>query len=695
MFRLKTLFAALLLVASTGLATAQTPYAKPVCDPANAAYKTSTAAAGLPVVKTVIAGSSAMWVTLALGAYNQGNGVVGAQKNTHHYISNGNFNLVDTRPKAFSAANPSVNDSGKVWIVWDERTAFVSGTGTVCAPDVWIYMNTDSVVGNRAVFASIGTGSPAGNFGAYIEAPAIVPGKGGSGIAAKLWSPTVANQTDNDLPDQIAGIFTSANEGVLNAPNLVNVGATDIRPEDAFFAITRANSALGGGADSRDGLGYVSAAATGVNKTTPGAAPANCTGVVDAGHPAGQGSTLDDLHGNAILGHELDKALPGGTPSSFNVMAFNITGQDPFTCANLPAFKVIPVGASPIVFIHSNAGGQLANLKDATQQQLGKVFSGGGADASSFGLPAGPIAVFVREALSGTFNTVESTVMRHPSINSKYRNSMETGVDPTAGDNPLNGNGGRFRAIGTGREVAAVLNSPPAFNAVTGLGHGMDGIGFTFFSYGNVASIADNAGYSYITLNGIDPMWHNYVPGTAGINDPGQNPNPGRLPAVANLPGGCAGGASAVPCDESLIWAADTSYNTVGVTTTTFPSYSFPNLRNGAYPAWSVIRLVAAGAFNNANILVNTSQIYAVQATPDYVPFNTVKVGTTVVDPGLQVLRAHYGCTVPTCGLNILGNPNPALNNPERGRDAGGVILPKGDLKINLTQDAVGFVYFQ
>jgi hypothetical protein len=145
-----------------------------------------------------------------------------------------------------------------------------------------------------------------------------------------------------------------------------------------------------------------------------------------------------------------------------------------------------------------------------------------------------------------------------------------------------------------------------------------------------------------------------------------------------------------------LIWAADTSYNTVGVTTTTYPSYSFPNLRNGSYPSWSVVRLVAAGAFINATTLVNTSNIYAVQATPDYVPYNMVKSGTTVVDPGLQVLRAHYGCTLATCGLNFLGTAvNSSANFPERGRDAGGAILPKGDLKVNLTQDGTGFVFFQ
>jgi hypothetical protein len=123
------------------------PYAHAVCDPDDPAYKPGT-----PVVKTAIAGSSAMWVTMALGAYNSGKGIHGAIANTHHYVSNGNFNLVDTRPKAFGSANNSVIDSGQAWIVWDEATKYVAGTGTVCAPNVWVYLNTDSVVGNRAFF---------------------------------------------------------------------------------------------------------------------------------------------------------------------------------------------------------------------------------------------------------------------------------------------------------------------------------------------------------------------------------------------------------------------------------------------------------------------------------------------------------------------------------------------------------------
>ena len=73
-------------------------------------------------------------------------------------------------------------------------------------------------------------------------------------------------------------------------------------------------------------------------------------------------------------------------------------------------------------------------------------------------------------------NTTEYTVFRYPDV---YGISQETGV---AAQNPLakacTSGGKRFRAIGTGEEVKSVQNS--------GTNNGTDGIGYTFFSYGNV-----------------------------------------------------------------------------------------------------------------------------------------------------------------------------------------------------------------
>ena len=80
----------------------------------------------------------------------------------------------------------------------------------------------------------------------------------------------------------------------------------------------------------------------------------------------------------------------------------------------------------------------------------------------------------------------------------------------------------------------------------SGVNHGTDGIGYTFFSYGNVSAIANSASYGYLTLNGIDGIFHKY--GTT--IDPGQPSIAGALPSSANLPATCAGGAGNFPCAE-------------------------------------------------------------------------------------------------------------------------------------------------
>ena len=239
------------------------------------------------------------------------------------------------------------------------------------------------------------------------------------------------------------------------------------------------------------------------------------------------------------------------------------------------------MGAAPIVFITAKTGA-LQNLHSATEQQLQQVFSGKDCNASAFGLPAGSINVFLREPLSGTYNTTEATVMRYPTtytVGSFTGSpvaglSMETGVGAS---NPLantcaGGGGARYRAIGTGEEVKSVLNSN---NASVAFAAHQDGIGFTFFSYGNVSSIANNPAYGYIALNGVDPIFSSY--GAGPSVDPGQPAGEGVLPAQANLPAVCTTG---FPCSENVIWGN---------------GFSFPNLRNGTYRSWSLLRLVAIG----------------------------------------------------------------------------------------------------
>jgi hypothetical protein len=542
-------------------------------------------------VKVVLAGSSALWQSLALAAYKSGTCVSGGTAPCFHYTAK-NFNLTDGRPttKGGSAAV----DLGNVWIVWD----------SAATANVWAFIKVDSGVGDRCYYAQPHCNVNITTF----PAP-------GNLITSTLWGD---NSSDTTPPAGVSALFTSGT-------TLVNAAATDIRPEDALFATCRANSKLGGGVDGLAGLGY----------------GANASGVCPA-----FGTTLTNLEGSDIL-----SAYPAST-STAHILAFALSGKDPFTGTTVPLASTTSVGAAPVIFITQRTGA-LATVTNATDAQLQQVFSGANCNANAFGAPSANIQAYLREPLSGTMNTTEYSVFRYWNVSGI---SQETGV---AAQNPLSKacttGGSRFRAIGTGEEVSSVQNS--------GLDNGTDGIGYAFFSYGNVSAIADSASYGYLTLDGIDGIFHKY--GTT--IDPGQPAIAGALPSAATLPSSCAAN---FPCAENKIWSGN---------------LSFPNLRNGSYRAWSTLRIVSNGtALANANLLVTGSQTYVVNTVPDYVPAQ--KVSTT--DPGLSLLRSHYTQerVVP---VNI-------ATTGDKGGDAGGCILSNttvvatSDTTTKLAQAAPG-----
>jgi len=260
-------------------------------------------------------------------------------------------------------------------------------------------------------------------------------------------------------------------------------------------------------------------------------------------------------------------------------------------------------------------------------------------------------------------NTTEATVFRHPDVYTGTSSgaflglSQETNVNGAV-NNPLAGNSGtctssdglgaRYRAIGTGEEVKSVQNSASKF------ANALDGIGYTFFSYGNVGSIANNTSYGYVTLNNVDPIFASYGPqSSTGLGyDPGQPATAGTLPAAANLPCG------AFPCPENQIWTG---------------GLSFPNLRNGTYSAWSIVRLVSNGTpLTNAKALVKASQGFVVTSVPDYVPA-TKTVAGGITDPGLLLVRSHYQQY--DGAHTLLGAAPVNSGTTEAGGDMGGQIL--------------------
>lgn len=535
-----------------------------------------------------ISGSSAMWQTIALAAYNDGLCVTGNKKvkpPCFHYTTTGNFNVNDTRPlKVKKGGGTTAIDGGGVWIVWD----------SAATKNVWVYAKVDSVVGDRCFFAQpVCTISATSGYNYTVN---------GNKISSALWG------GDTTPPVDVQALFTTGTK--------VNTAATDIRPEDGAFAACRVNSVAGSNAfgDGLDGLGYNANNASGI-----------CP----------QYDTT--ISATARIGKLVGTPIKSGIDTTFaNVLAFNISGHDPFTNTAIPAYTTISVGQAPIVFVVSKiAAHGLANVTNATAAELQTIFSGTDCDAhildNTQPLHTGINAV-LREPLSGTMNTTEASVFRRPvqtSPNQVIGVSQETGVFNVTLTNPLSatacasGTGTRTRAIGTSQEVATVK-----------AGGAPDAIGYTFFSFGNVSSLA-GANYGYLKLEGVDGI------GTASFP---------QVPTCI------------FPCSETSIWGGA----------------SFPHLRDGTYSAWSLLRMVTT-TLNAANVqgLVDTSQAYVVADTPDYVPAETVPFGCTsgCTDNGLLWWHTHYqqldgaGNNLGPAGNN--GNWNATTHNPTNG-DAGG-----------------------
>lgn len=654
----KKMFAAALLAATATLA--------PV------AYATTT-------VHVVAAGSSALYQATALAAYNDlAPGFVPAGgTGPYHFTNSGSAFLRDTR------SAPIPDEFGNLWVVWVQDSA-----GNIT--DVWMDLSVDSTVGNRAFFAVDGNN----NRGVQLQLGSITNATAGSGrIAAQLWSGGVCGSganCDTNLPTALVAFLNN------NQPR-VNAGFTDIRPEDAKFATNRANSTLN--STTYAGLGYGTGTAT-------------------------------------LVGTPIRSAFSGAQATPVN---FALTGSDPISKKPHRPYTTIPIGASPIVFVvnRSNASGLgqqdtsgnylYTNVTDYYVKSVSKttgvstyafplvgLFNGQGVSTSAANqkfcdgnnaaftktdnktpVMGGTFPVFpiLREPLSGTMNTTEFDTFRiyggqktPTTTGTPSKFSQEQGINPSLGpgaagssNNPLylncvNGGGARYRGIGTGEVTNGGNSATSPFGITGGVLNLQDSIAYTFFSFGNVSKFATAAtpsNYGYLTLDGVDPIFANYNGG-----DPGQPAGaggvPGQLPACNVTKNGTPGG-----CTVSDVW----NNSTYG------PSY--PNLRNGTYRAWSLLRVVAEPTNTDVANLIAAAQNEVDNKLADFVPF--VASSTVANEPGLTVYREHFndagvsitaanGCTNPGASGNFsLGGGTPGgtcstAGTPEAGGDVGGLI---------------------
>jgi len=532
-------------------------------------------------------GSSALYVELGQAAITGAGGSGTACSWT--LGKNSNILARDAR------TGTATDEQGNIWVVW------TPGTGTCTLPtgafNIWSYMSLDSTVGDRCYFEVDSSGTPG-----CVQVLTVANTVAG---ANKLCYPSATTCTFfKDNP----GTLPTAVSGALNGQHYF-VAGTDIRPEDAKFATYRLLQPCDAQLNRQpfdqivrqvEGLAY---------------------------GPGPVGTQIKSFYSGAL----------------FNVLDFNITGNDPInTTQPVPAFTVLPVGAQPIVVAvgpNDTTHNGLNLATDIPMYVLANFYDGAlgrANDVTSAAVNWG-VTTLVREPLSGTYNVFEFSAINNSQSHfsqDEFNCNANTGAlvsNPmnllSIAGQPANGSGQqsfRRRVIGTGEMTAQLQNASDTD----------DRLGYFFWSAGNASGLTN---VKYLTVNGVDPLLDSYT-----LN--------GTIAGGA-LPGS---GATGDP----------------GITKVTFK-----NLNAGDYPIWSALRLVTRSPFTTAvnNLVTALGNLNSTNSTA---PNDFISLAN------LQVWHSHY--SLPAIGVNTVANGttvNPATPGDlcnstgalaEAGGDAGG-----------------------
>ncbi len=471
----------------------------------------------------------------------------------------------DNRNSYTNPANSIPDTTGNVWIEWDNSTSPTK----VCA-----YIAVDSAVGQRLFFAN-----PRGQLNLPTGFTCATP-PAGNNLVPGLTDATLTTTVCNEIFGNNAATSTC----ITGTQCVFNAAPTDIRPEDTLWATTRAYDSL------------PSPYACGPNQTL-GYSPGPATDV---------GVNINSAFSTSYV-----------TP-----VLWALSGNDPISGLPVQPWQTGDVGAQTLLVIvnvadTSTNGLGSSQLKNINTWQVGYIWSGN-ATTTEFIVPGAtetdvtPLHVLQREPLSGTYNTFEYNELG----SGKGGNfSQECGVtNPTGGSpyNPLDltnatTGGTRQRVIGNG-QMSTELESVE------------DGIGYEFFSFGNVAPLIGLA--RYLSVDNVEPLYSSY----------GSNPNGGGVFPSCTTP----------PC-----------------------KLTFPNVASGAYPIWNVLRVTTASP-EPATIatLFADAETQAKNEISDFLPVP------------LTILRSHFTDPLQT---NTPANGLLCTGQLQVGGDMGGQILTKAE----------------
>ena len=563
-------------------------------------------------VQFVGVGSSAMFNTISAAAFTDLCSSRSGSDCRHWSQSGKNAGDNQNWAQGVDSRNNAIPpEAGTFFVAWDNNSSPIK---------IWSYLSVDTIVGQRLFFA-VPRATQQIDSGALTAA-------GGNKVPSAI---LLNRQTNLDQADETAGIPSA----VLSAIQTTFTAAiSDVRPEDAKFEVNRILATF---TASGTGLGYGN--------------PANATCF-----QAPDSWTVSNILGCPIYGTWGGRSVP---------VQYSLTGTDPFTGSAAWKWKTIEVGAEPIIFVYNasntsglgvlGADGNVAfkNLNRITAAEVFNGTLGRGQDldpsltAALQGIPVNPpVFPILREPLSGTMTTTEFNVFRSVEMLKDLPTaaSQETRVnlgnscalnsncpDPLYLPGP--GSSIRYRAIGTGAEISGVSN-------VGGVKHIADSIGYAFFSFGNVNPIGGTSGVGrYVTLDGVDPF--NAAYGSYTFDS--VTYSPGQLPL----------------CTAPCIQPGGTS---------------LPNVRNGSYGAWSIIRAVSDSTginLTNTQALVTAAQNEVNNTTADFVPFVCKDTsGLCTGEPGLHVFHSHF------TPAGVAGAPhNGNTSSTESGGDVHGAVF--------------------
>jgi hypothetical protein len=372
---------------------------------------------------------------------------------------------------ALEATDPTVStnntETGNAWVAWT-----IGSGGTSCsapgAADIYVFLQTDSVIGNRCLFNGCKLGS------------AGTPS--GSAPSNLIFSTDcTGSETSCEVP-LAASVWTALNKLA------VTVAATDIRPEDAKFAtlrgLTSCDSAVVSGSQYL-GLGYTSGGSpilsyysnstfhvTNFNLPTSGISviPVGATPIVVAVNP-GNASGFGATGVTNISHDELAKYLDGTYGNTDHVTnagnsAATVLVREPLSGTyNTMEFSIPNTTTNPYGGFDEKTSQDVGDTEPAAQKNC----------ASSGGVP---ITTTNIDGTSGYVMHIESA----------------------------DGSGGyRNRVIGTGQMVSTLLSTS-------------NSLGYAFWSTANFENATTTTG-KYLTVDGVDPLENSY--GTGEIPTPG------------------------------------------------------------------------------------------------------------------------------------------------------------------------------